>query len=163
MMAGATLRLDLVGLDDAGRRLSELAAAGQDLTPVFRNIGEYLVRTTKDRFRNQEDPTGKPWASLSEDYKARKKRNRDKILTLDAFLRGSITYHAAPAHLDVGSPMIYAGTHQFGAPKGSFGTTSKGRPIPWGDIPARPFLGLSDADVDQIGRLVTDYLAESVS
>ncbi len=162
-MAGSSLRLDFVGLDEAGQRLGALAAAGQDLTPVFADIGEYLVRTTKERFRDQKDPTGKPWAPLSEDYKARKKRKRDKILTLFGFLSGSINFRAAPAHLDVGSPMIYAGTHQFGAEKGSFGTTSKGQPIPWGDIPARPFLGLSNADQVEIGRFVTDYLADSVS
>ena len=47
---------------------------------------------------------------------------------------------------EVGSTRIYAGAHQFGARRGACGTNKKGAPIPWGDIPARPFLGVSDAD-----------------
>lgn len=56
----ASLRLELIGLNAAGRRLGKLANAGRDLTPVFADIGEYLVRTTKDRFRTQEAPDGTP-------------------------------------------------------------------------------------------------------
>ena len=62
----------------------------------------------------------------------------------------------------VGSPSIYAGTHQFGAEKGAFGATSRGDPIPWGNIPARPFLGLSGDDETEIGNLITDYLNEQI-
>ncbi|MYE03151.1 MAG: hypothetical protein F4Y03_18125, partial [Alphaproteobacteria bacterium] len=72
----ASLRLELIGLDAAGRRLGKLADAGRDLTPVFADIGEYLVRTTKDRFRSQTDPSGRPWKPLSESYRKRKKRNK---------------------------------------------------------------------------------------
>ena len=41
-----------------------------------------------------------------------------------------------------------ATTHQFGAKQGTFGRTTRGGPIPWGNIPARPFLGPSD-DLNQ--------------
>lgn len=57
----------------------------------------------------------------------------------------------------MGSGLIYAGTHQFGAQKGSYGSTSKGQPIPFGDIPAREFLGLSYADREEIESTVSDY------
>ena len=39
-----------VGLDTAQKQLGALAAAGRDLTPVMRDIGKYLLRSTKDRF-----------------------------------------------------------------------------------------------------------------
>lgn len=58
--------------------------------------------------------------------------------------------------------MIYAGTHQFGAAKGSFGTTESGRPIPWGDIPERPFLGLLIDDAAEVELLVRDWLADQL-
>ena len=66
----------------------------------------------------------------------------------------------------MGSPTIYAGTQQFGAEKGAFdsyGHTGFGGheltlPIPWGDIPPRPFLGLSNDDRDEIAALVSDYV-----
>ncbi|MDO5087983.1 MAG: phage virion morphogenesis protein [Comamonadaceae bacterium] len=59
----------------------------------------------------------------------------------------------------VGSPMVYAAAHQYGARQGSFGRTRRGGPIPWGTIPARPFLGLSATDQAQIVQLVRSYLA----
>ncbi len=157
-MAGARISIDVVGIDTATKRLGALAAAGQDLTPVMRDIGEYLVRVTKDRFADERGPDGTPWQPLSEATRKRKRRNKSRILTRDGFLGGQIPFQAGPAEVLVGSPLVYAGTHQFGAEKGSFGTTSKGSPIPWGDIPAREFLGLSDADAGEIEDLVADYL-----
>ena len=34
----------------------------------------------------------------------------------------------------------YAGTQQFGAAKGQYGSDRQGRPIPWGDVPQRAYL-----------------------
>lgn len=59
---------------------------------------------------------------------------------------------------------------QFGARKGEFGaysgTNRKGHPYsgvaPWGDIPARPYLGLSQEDQVTIHALLADYLATVV-
>lgn len=158
----ASLRLEFVGLTATGRRLGKLADAGRDLTPVFSDIGEYLVRVTKDRFRTQTAPDGTSWKPLSELYRKSKKRNKDKILTLDGYLSGTINYNAAREHVDVGSALIYAGTHQFGAAKGSFGMTESGRPIPWGEIPERPFLGLSKADAVEVEQLVVDWLSDQL-
>jgi hypothetical protein len=44
------------------------------------------------------------------------------------------------------------------ASKGAFGFNSKGRPIPWGDIPARPFIGFSSEDELMIARMLDDWL-----
>jgi len=56
--------------------------------------------------------------------------------------------------------MVYAAVHQFGAAQGAFGNTSRGSPIPWGDIPARPYLGLSDDDRQEIETFVADRLGD---
>ena len=58
-----------------------------------------------------------------------------------------------------GTKVIYAVTHQFGAARGEFGATRCGRPIPFGEIPARPFLGIPD---DLKGE-VLDVLAEQLT
>ena len=84
---------------------------------------------------------------MTEATKRKKPRNKGRILTQDGYLRGNLAYRAGPDSVEVGSPSIYAGTHQFGAPAGSFGETATGRPIPWGDIPARPFLVDADGDL----------------
>ena len=161
-MAGARIRVEL---DDTEVRqaLNRLIAAASDMSPLMRDIGEHLLNTTRDRFVDQAAPDGTPWAPLSEATKRRKRRNRDKILTERGFLRGNLTYQAGSDEVVVGSPTIYAGTHQFGAERGAFGSTPGGAPIPWGTIPARPFLGVSDDDASEIRVLVNDYLAEQLT
>ncbi|MDP2830187.1 MAG: phage virion morphogenesis protein [Sulfuricellaceae bacterium] len=52
----------------------------------------------------------------------------------------------------IGSPQKYAAVQQFGAKAREFGKA------PWGDIPARPFLGISDADRRSILETVERYL-----
>ena len=65
----------------------------------------------------------------------------------------------------IGSPMVYAGTFNYGAKSGEFGfgmyATRQGSfPIPWGDIPARQFLGMSAADKANVVELVRSYMLE---
>lgn len=161
-MTGARLKVEVTGVEEAERRLRALAAAGHDLTLAMRDIGEYLLRTTKDRFAEERGPDGAPWQPLSEVTKGRKRRNVGRILTEHGHLGGELAYRAGPAEVEAGSPFVYAGTQQFGAEKGSFGSTGRGSPIPWGDIPAREFLGLSDADGDKVENLLSDYLAAQI-
>ncbi|MHB8921670.1 MAG: phage virion morphogenesis protein [Halothiobacillus sp.] len=52
---------------------------------------------------------------------------------------------------------------QFGAAEGAFGETTTGHPIPWGDIPARPFIGLSDKDEAEILNIITSYMGDLTS
>jgi phage gpG-like protein len=58
--------------------------------------------------------------------------------------------------------MVYAAAQQFGMKKGYAGRNSKGRPIPWGDIPARPFLGISDYDKATILDFIAMNLGEYI-
>ena len=129
----------------------------------MRDIGEYLLRTTRDRFDEEEAPDGAPCAPLSTSYRVRKRRNAGKVLTLDGHFRGNLAYRAGRDQVEVGSLSIYAGTHQFGAEKGAFGTTSRGDPIPWRDIPARPVFGLTGADRDEISDIVLNFLESAVT
>ena len=59
-MAGVRLKVEVRGLDATLRGLDRLAAAGRDLTPAMRDIGEHLLRTTRDRFDTQEAADGTP-------------------------------------------------------------------------------------------------------
>lgn len=54
----------------------------------------------------------------------------------------------------IGSTVPYAATQQFGAKRLQFKNKA-----PWGDIPARPFLGLSDSDRRTILDIIGDFLA----
>ena len=56
-MAGVTIH---VTLNDAEVRaaLNRLLAAGRDMTPLMRDIGEHLLNTTRERFVSQQAPDG---------------------------------------------------------------------------------------------------------
>ena len=127
----AALVVDVRGIDEVQRRLDTLVRVGADLSPAMRDIGEFLMQSTKDRFAEEEDPEGNAWHPLSDATRAKKRRNIDKILTQDAYLR-NVVYQAEGNSVRIGSPMTYAGTHQFGAERGSFGSTGRGSPIPPG-------------------------------
>ena len=146
---------------DAFRRLRR---AGGDLSPVMRDIGDALVRSTRRRFEPGQEraPSGEKWAALSPRYKARKPRLKDRILVLDSYLGSGIESRPGKDYVEVGSTTEYASTHQFGAAKGAFGSSKRGLPIPWGDIPARPFLGLSDGDRENIVDILRRHIAKAL-
>jgi phage virion morphogenesis protein len=165
-------------------RLDELVRAGTDLRPILPQIGGALVASTQLRFKDQKGPDGVAWAPLGDVTRynrakraagGRTKGKRGKptakfnralggpmqALLDTGRLRNSITYLAGADFVEVGTNVVYASTHQFGAKQGAFGRTRRGGPIPWGDIPARPFLGLSAEDEADILRLLGNHLVEA--
>lgn len=132
--------------------LNQLIKRGTDLTPAMANIGEELLISHDQRFRDQKSPDGIPWAPLSEATKSLKSKNVDTILVLNHVLSGTLNYQASSDNLLFGSPLEYAATHQFGR------TTSPNSMIPNKEIPARPFLGIDDGDRDMILDTLSDYL-----
>jgi phage virion morphogenesis protein len=143
-MSGAFVKIDIEGQERVEAALSGLARRAANLRPVLDDIGEYLMLAHEERFDAQESPAGEPWAPLSERYRARKKRNRDKILVLDDVLAGTLRYQAGADSLLFGTDRVYGATHQFGREADG--------------IPARPFLGTSAADEDEILRLIAEHL-----
>lgn len=150
----------VAGLDRLARHLT-------DLTPLMQEIGEVMVESTKQRFLAGTSPEGVPWAPKSaatlEAYAAR----GDSIDFRPLFgpsrrLSSEISYLAGPESVEIGSALIYAGVHQFGAAEGAFGTMANGSPIPWGDIPARPFLGISEQDRTNVLAAIDEWLARVV-
>ncbi|MBE4620998.1 phage virion morphogenesis protein [Vibrio fluvialis] len=135
--------------------LNQLIKRGTDLTPAMANIGEELLISHDQRFRDQKSPDGIPWAPLSEATKSLKSKNVDTILVLNHVLSGTLNYQASSDNLLFGSPLEYAATHQFGR------TTSPNSMIPNKEIPARPFLGVDESDRDMILDTLSDYLMNS--
>lgn len=151
--------------DQVGPALRELAALLDDLTPVMQGIGEYLVDSTRQRFVRGESPEGARWAPKSPVTLARygaRRSNRVDIRPLfgpSGSLSTQILTEATSDSVSVGSNLIYAAVMQFGAAQGAFGRTSRGGPIPWGSIPARPFLGLSPEDETAIVAITAEWIA----
>jgi phage virion morphogenesis protein len=127
----------------------------QDLTPPMMEIAEYLHEKTRDRFDQQQAPDGTPWHPLAASTKKAKQRKGvpvDKILhgqTLN--LRDTIYpfWGAQEAGVSTGpGTEAYAATQQFG---------DDGR-----NIPARPFLGLSDEDEQEVIDILGDFLDDAL-
>lgn len=154
-----------IELDDGEFRmaLTRIAEALADMTPVMQDIGELMVYSTKSRFLAGEAPDGTPWAPKSQTTRDSYARRRDPIDDRPLFgpsrrLSSEIHYSAGSEGVEWGSSLIYAATQHFGAARGSFGTTRRGGAIPWGDIPARPFLGLSEGDRADVLDTVNSWL-----
>jgi len=153
--------------DSVTSGLVRLGAQLGDLTPVMEQIGEYMVMSTKERFKKGASPEGAKWAPKSPTtlarYGARKSNRIDPrpLFGPSGMLSSQIFHGAGPNQLEVGSNLIYAAVQQFGAGKGQFGNMANGSPIPWGNIPARPFLGISAEDETNILKLMADFLAQA--
>lgn len=140
----------------------------KDMTPLYRDIVEYMIEATRSRFRTGTAPDGTKWAkkrqSTLDRYKARGYGNLNRALIgpgrrLSREIIGQVT----PGGAVIGSALIYSQVMQDGARKGAFGNDRRGRPIPWGNIPARVWLGLSKADDQAIVEIVEDYLEPTLN
>lgn len=140
--------------------LNRLIEAGANPRPVLLEIGEDLLLFTKRRFVTQTGPDGAGWAANSPITLAIK--GAKPPLIDERTLSQQIFYQVTGATLELGSNLVYAAVQQFGAAQGSFGHTRRGAPIPWGDIPARPYLGVSEEDEQTILAVISDYLADQV-
>ena len=172
-----------IDIDDAALRagLARMAQRSGALQPALRQIGELLVASTKARFQTGTAPDGQRWAPNSratiERGFARRSTGRKGYLDKGGrvtkrgagFIAGKrpligeskslsrqIYPRAGANWVEIRSGVDYAAVQQFGARKGQFGRTRRGSPIPWGNIPARPFLGISATD----RVAITDTLAE---
>ncbi len=152
-----------IHIDDreVSRALRRLREAGADMRPVLDDIGQYLVRAIRQRFAAGEDAEGNSWAPLSPATIARKGHARP-LIGETGHLRQIRHQLEGRNAVIVGTGAEYGATHQFGARKGQFGRTKKGAPIPWGDIPARPFLGVSDEDRTTILDILAEHLEGAI-
>lgn len=168
--------------DNVDEKLQAIIDVGESLRPLLKQIGEYLVLSTKERFKTATAPDGKPWEENSETalknhlrkYKSSFKRgkltksgqkradNKRLLVGESKQLSTLIFYEAERYAVAVGSPVEYSAVHQFGAKRGEFGQTKHGVPLPFNNIPARPFLGLSAEDKKEILHLIDEYYTDII-
>lgn len=151
----------------ATEAIRKAAAELEDMTPIHRDVVEYMVEATRKRFAQAVDPDGKAWApkkaSTLERYKRLGYGNLKRVLIGPSRqLSRQIVGEPTKAGAVIGSALIYSGVMQDGADKGAFGADRRGRPIPWGKIPARRWLGISAADETAIVDIVDEHLAAAL-
>lgn len=144
--------------------IAETKARLTDMLPLFQDMGEYLIGSTRERFRQGVAPDGAKWLPKSAvtlaRYKARGDGVRpDPLIGASRRLSTEILAYAQKASVEVGSNLEYSGVMQAGARQGAFGRDGRNHPIPWGNIPARPWLGLSDRDEVALVEIADEYVA----
>lgn len=146
-MAGAKIEIQV---DDA-KVLASLESGQQALSQdgfqaTQRDIGEYMLRATRDRAATESGPSGEEWPALSPRYARRKAKLRPGLpmLKFDNHMLGDqLSYQIEGDTLFVGTSAPYGARQQFGG----------------GGIPPRPWLGVNDADAEEILAIVRDHLA----
>jgi phage virion morphogenesis protein len=150
------ITVDTEGLDEVQSLLRAMLERTGNLSPILKAIGETLIESTKERFATSTAPDGSRWKpnspatiaawlarhSAKGGWTAEEKK---PLIGETRMLSTTITYQVPnPFTVMIGSPMVYAATHQ------------KGR----GRIPARPFLGLSTEDRADIVDMIVQFLME---
>lgn len=167
--------------------LRNLQQSIENPRPALRAIGERLTKSTKKRFATATGPDGQRWPANSQvtyenflehktgnyDESGKRTGNKDGYYLRDGrvgvraarlmagklpltgetgALGTTITYQLLGNDaVEIGSPMEYAAMMQFGGTVDEF-------PHLWGDIPERPFLGISEEDKAEILNILRDSL-----
>ncbi|RPH42092.1 MAG: hypothetical protein EHM87_17825 [Burkholderiales bacterium] len=161
--------------DSVERVFTILAERMRDPSPVFEELGEIMIESIQTNF----EQGGRP-----QQWKASKRAETTGGRTLidkggSGGLLGSLHRNPDPNKAIVAAGKVYAAMMHFGATKGQFGTimaqipqhsrTRNGKTytvsshqrqtkVPWGNIPARPFMMFQDEDVPEILNAMTRYL-----
>lgn len=164
------MKLDL-NTEEAKRVFAELARRLTDKTELMQDIGELMVESTRQNFVEGTSPDGIPWApkaqSTLDAYAARGETVSTRpLIGPSKTLSTTIFAQPTPTSVTWGSNMIQAAVMQFGAAAGEFGARigkdKNGRDfmvsIPWGDIPARPFIGVGPQDEEAIVATTEEFL-----
>ncbi|MGN0153503.1 MAG: phage virion morphogenesis protein [Lachnospiraceae bacterium] len=162
-MSSVTVRID----DETNQFLRRLNDMNVDKTGVMNAIAEGLRTSTEERFQAQETPEGTKW-----EESRRASESGGKTLIRTSALRTSIKTEVNSTGLAVGTNLIYAATHQFGDERTIRAKNGKYLKFKIGDrfvskqsvrvnIPARPFLGISEKDDEEIREILEDIVREN--
>jgi phage virion morphogenesis protein len=129
-------------------------------------IGSAMRGSTLERFKRGKDPTGKRWQTS-----IRAAEDGGKTLIRSAQLRNSVRAKSDDSGFAIGTNLKYAATHQFGE-KGRTIRAKRAKALRFQvggrwvskqkvkvSIPARPYLGLSDEDMQEIKGTIEDFIA----
>ena len=161
--------------------LRQIQARGHHITPLLMQIGESETTLTKQRFMTSTAPDGSRWAANSQTTYlkllggkhvgksgkinargANRVQSKRPLILSDQLMNQIHWQLAGSSAVDIGTNLIYGRTQQYGAGQGAFGRDSRNHPIPWGRIPARPFLGESAQGNQAIIRLAMAYLGGGI-
>lgn len=162
-MSSVSVRID-GEVEELLAKLEQMS--GIDKAGVMNAIAEGLRTSTVERFGSEESPEGTKWKPS-----IRATQKGGKTLTKSTALKTSIKAKADSTDAAVGTNLIYAATHQFGDERTIRAKKSKYLKFQIGgkwvsvpsvrvNIPARPFLGISEADKEEIKAILDEVFEE---
>jgi phage virion morphogenesis protein len=148
-MAAASISFDLKEVDAVKKLLAGAALDTADRGRLLQSIGVEMEAGTQERFDTKQSPEGNAWKALAQKtaaYYAGKGWTARSILVGEGTLRDSVTSEVRSGAWStlVGAAMKYAAVHQSGWPKKN--------------IPARPYLGVSQNDAAAIEAAAAKFL-----
>lgn len=161
-MQGLSIEITVPELAEAERRLAGLHAGASDLTPLMQRIAQQLEASKDERFQTGEAPDGERWTPSI-------RAQLSGGLTLKD--RGHLALSFVPDH---GSDFAALGSNDIRARMLHFGgkIEAKGRALAVQlpgvglrllksvTIPARPIVGVSAEDREEIPAITAEYLDE---
>lgn len=164
-MAGTSIRLDgdVSALLRRMRSYSEVDRRGLNAA-----LAQSARESTLERFRQSRDTNGRRWKTS-----IRAAATGGRTLIDTAQLRNSIRAYSDEKGFAIGTNAKHAGTHQFGVSKRTIQAKSRrglrfqvgGRWVTKKkvkvSIPARPYLGLSSEDMEEIKATVEEFIERS--
>ena len=129
-------------------KLLELAKRGENLRPLMKNIAGIFAYSTEENLKVEGRPD--KWTDLAESTKKqRTKKRKWPGQILQGKLAASINTFYDNDSAVIGSNLDYAAIHQLG------GQAGKNKSV---EIPARPYLKLTDDDFSEILDAAEDFL-----
>jgi len=133
-------------------RLQEIAKKSSNLRPLMKNIAGIFASATEDNFAEEGRPD--KWQDLSKiTKKLRVKKGKwpGQILQVSGQLASSVNTYYDNDSAVIGSNLEYAAIHQLG------GQAGRNKKV---TIPARPYLNLTNDDLEEIIQNLNEYLID---
>jgi len=131
------------------KKLEKMVELAVDRRKIMRIIAGLMKHAVEENFEKEGRPKWPPLSPVT--IKARQMKGYwpGKILQQTGGLASSISSYSDNDKAVVGTNVVYAAIHQFG------GKAGKLRKV---NIPARPYLQLTDEDMEEILKAIKDYL-----
>lgn len=134
--------------------LAALVARLDNPADLMAEIADQWLQSTQDRVQAAQTPDGTPFAPRSQTTIDNYGHTPfGHPLNKTGTMRRQIAAASGPDFAEIGSNAVQAAMMHFGGSKAEY-------PKLWGDIPARPFLGVSEQDEADFRDTILEWLEE---
>lgn len=148
-MSGAAIEIIPSGLEALNGRIDRLLRGLKNPTPLLWDLATRGETQTHQRIvEDKHGPNGEIWPEWSPAYRATREGDQDK-LDATGELINSLTAFADRQTAGWGTNKKYAAIHQFGGKAGRHLSA---------EIPARPYLGVSDENLKELLDIAERWL-----